>query len=79
MDLLRDYAVTTIVAKAWLYPTYDGIITSFSRITRADVVLVHYIYIYIYIYMDCNHVRFHVVVRGENGPFRDVGGTPRYP
>ena len=73
MDHARDYAVTTIVAKAWLYPTYDGIINSFSRITRADIVLVHDIYIY----MDCNHIRFHVVVRGENGPFRDVGGTLR--
>ena len=35
------FAVMTIVAKAWLYPTYDGIINSSSSIPEADIVLVH--------------------------------------
>ena len=39
--IMMVFAVMTIVAKAWLYPTYDGIINSFSGVPRADIVLVH--------------------------------------
>ncbi len=39
--IMMVFAVMTIVAKEWLYPTYDGIINSFSGVPRADIVLVH--------------------------------------
>ena len=45
--IMMASAVIAIVAKAWLYPAYDGIINNFSRFPRADMVLVQ-IYIYIY-------------------------------
>ena len=39
--VMMVFAVMTIVAKAWLYPTYDSIINCFSGIPRVDIVLVH--------------------------------------